>query len=282
MPGYERRWKLTDAEVERVKQARSRPLGFSDVLRPALRSPLLLRAIVSAMVEGAKQALPTNQGIVWLIDAERTRRAVPDAASGACWVDDRPFLRVLVPLLQPDSQLLDFGCGAGRLTRQIAAQVAEVTCVDISPLLLAEARHALSDFPNVKFVQTRGTSLVGIDDEYVDLVFAQGVFSYLDPNPALAILDEIHRVLADGGRVLFNAYTIDRPEWAQRALTQVRESAKRGRFGGTHYRAYTESQLGALCAAAGFEIERTVYEGADLYPDGHLACIIQARRNRSR
>src|SRR6266404_5722042 len=81
--------KLTDAEVERVKQARSRPLGFSDVLRPALRSPLLLRAIVSAMVEGAKQALPTNQGIVWLIDAERTRRAVPVGStidrSCACW-----------------------------------------------------------------------------------------------------------------------------------------------------------------------------------------------------
>ena len=274
---YRRRWELTDAERAKVAEVRSRPIGLRDVLRLAVRSPRLTRELVRAALAGAKQSVATDQGVVWAIDAERVRQAVPEAASGACWVDERPFMRVLEPLLTPQLRVLDLGCGAGRLARHVAPEVAELICADLSPLLLAEARQALAEAGNVRFVQSEGVTLAGIADESVDLVFAQGVFSYLDPNPMLAILDEIRRVLHADGRLVFNAYTVDRPGWAARTLSQVRDSAARGRFGGTHFRAYTEAQLRAACATAGLEVERSVYEGEDLYPGGHLACIVLAR-----
>ncbi|MGZ4395472.1 MAG: class I SAM-dependent methyltransferase [Gaiellaceae bacterium] len=187
-------------------------------------------------------------------------------------------MRVLEPLLTPELRVLDFGCGAGRLTRHVAPKVAEVICADMSPLLLDEAKQALAGAGNVRFVQTDGATLAGIADESVDLVYAQGVFSFLDPNPMLAALDEIRRVLRPDGHLVFNAYTVDRPAWAARTLSQVRDSARRGRFGGAHNRAYTEPQLRAACEVAGLEVERSVYEGEDLYPGGHLACIVLARR----
>jgi SAM-dependent methyltransferase len=269
------RFDLSEEERKRIAAVRDGPVGARETVGLLLRSPGIAREIVRAIPPALKHGLQ-DAVIFSLIDAERARTAVPDAASGAAWVDERPFLRVLLPRLGEEMRVFDLGGGAGRLSRHAAPRVREVIVGDASSALLAEARRNLSMFANVGYFCNRGFSLAGLRDAEFDLVFSQGVFSYFDPNPALAMLSEVRRVLRPGGRLIFNVFTIERPEWARRAVEEVRSGLLQGRPRPGLYRAYTEQQIVALCEAAGLTVGERVYEGEDLYPGGHLACVFVA------
>jgi SAM-dependent methyltransferase len=269
------RFDLSDDERRRIAEVRKGPIRPGELARILARSPgiagELARSILPAMKQGLQDAV-----IFSLVDAERAREAVPDAASGAAWVDERPFLRVLLPKLQQDMRVFDLGGGAGRISRHVAPLVRHVVVGDASPTLLAEARRNLSIYPNISCFRNRGFSLAGLEDGTFDLVFSQGVLSYFDPNPLLAMLSEVKRVLAPTGSFVFNIFTIERPEWASEALREVRSGLLDGRPRPGLYRAYTERQVVALCEAAGLTVLERRYEGEDLYPGGHLACVIVA------
>src|SRR5262245_32706386 len=53
-------------------------------------------------------------------------------------------------------QVLEIGCGAGRVTRALARLFGKVYAVDISGEMVRNARLALSDFPNVQVLQNNG------------------------------------------------------------------------------------------------------------------------------
>lgn len=93
---------------------------------------------------------------------------------------------------------LEIGCGAGRLTRQIARTFARVEAVDVSADQIAVARRNVPD-PRVRFHVTEGIA-TPLDDASVSDCFTAHVFQHLDSRDALArYLAEIGRVLrADG------------------------------------------------------------------------------------
>ena len=53
-----------------------------------------------------------------------------------------------------DMRVLDFGCGAGRVTRSLGKLFGEVHGVDISGEMLKLARRALADLPNIRLHET--------------------------------------------------------------------------------------------------------------------------------
>ena len=55
------------------------------------------------------------------------------------WQFGKDLLALLAP--QPGERILDIGCGTGQLTAEIAASGAEVTGLDNSPAMIAEARR---------------------------------------------------------------------------------------------------------------------------------------------
>jgi SAM-dependent methyltransferase len=267
-----RRFDLSEEERRRIAKVRTGPIGMRELAGILLRSPSIAAELASSILPAVKQGLQ-DAVIFSLIDAERARTAVPDAASGAAWVDERPFLRVLLGRLREDMRVFDLGGGAGRIARHVAPRVREVVVGDASSTLLAEARRNLATFGNVDYLRNRGFSLAGLEDGGFDLVFSQGVLSYFDPNPTLAMFSEVRRVLRPGGLFVFNVFTIERPEWAREALAEVRSGLLAGRPRPGLYRAYTEHQIAALCRAAGLAVVEHTYEGEDLYPGGHLACV---------
>jgi SAM-dependent methyltransferase len=109
----------------------------------------------------------------------------------------------------------EIGCGAGRMTRQLARYFDRVEAIDISEDMIAYARRLLPE-ENVHFHVNDGVSLP-LQDGSVTAVFSTFVFQHFDNTGAAArIFREIHRMLVDGGTMAIQlpVHLWPRPEWA--------------------------------------------------------------------
>ena len=122
---------------------------------------------------------------------------------GQIWLDR--LLDAVEAELRPEEDVVEIGCGAGRMTREIARRAGTVRAVDVSPKMLEEARGRLSDLDNVEWVLGDGVSLAGIDDASADVCVSHVVFQHIpDPKVTLGYIREIGRVLRPGGWAAFH------------------------------------------------------------------------------
>ncbi|PZQ18678.1 MAG: SAM-dependent methyltransferase [Rhodanobacter denitrificans] len=98
---------------------------------------------------------------------------------------------------------LDFGCGAGRLCRALAAHFERVVGVDVSPTMIEAARRINADLPQVQFRENPSTRLEGIADRSVDLVYSTMTLQHIPTALAAGYVAEFMRVLAPGGVAAF-------------------------------------------------------------------------------
>jgi len=234
--------------------ARRGQLGGFSTLYLLIGAPRLIPDILKIVAGAVRAAILDNNSLISLLDSERARRAVPDAATGVGWYDERPFLESLRPYLGADVTALELGCGGGRISRHVAPEVRELVATDASRAMVAEARENLAALPNVRVAATDGFTLEEFGDGQFDLVFGQGIVGYLDPNPALALLDEVSRVLKPRGVCVFNFLTIDHRADASVLLDSVRRQARARRFHGATDRAYSLAQIGAMYELAGLRV----------------------------
>ena len=258
-----RRWELTEAERERVAEARRGPARPLDLLRAVAAHPRLLPGIAKSAVAGAVDGVRAHSGLYWVVDAQRVRRVVPDAAQGAGFSGERVLLDALLAHVGTGARVVDVGAGGGRVARHVAPLVRELVCVDVSPAMIEEARENLAGHSNVSFFENRGFTLAGLPDAAFDAAYSHDVLLQLDPFPVLALVDEARRVLRPGGVFVGSFYTIARPAWARRALELARAGAPGGRYGATPERPYTEDQIRAWYEAAGLTIVDERYGESD-------------------
>ena len=98
---------------------------------------------------------------------------------------------------------LDFGCGAGRLTRALAAYFEHVVGVDVSSSMVATARRLNADLGNVEFRCNPSPRIDGIADASVDFVFSHITLQHIPTELAAGYVDEFFRILAPGGAAVF-------------------------------------------------------------------------------
>ena len=99
---------------------------------------------------------------------------------------------------------LDFGCGAGRLTRALAARFGECVGVDIAEAMVAEARRINADCESCTFVVNDAPDLGRFADSSFDFVYSTLVLQHLPGRPLVAgYVAEFVRVLAPGGVAVF-------------------------------------------------------------------------------
>lgn len=97
---------------------------------------------------------------------------------------------------------LDFGCGAGRLTLVLAREFEQCLGLDISELMVAEARQraAATGVANCTFDVHDGATLAGIGGDSFDLVVSRLVLQHVASAEAKArYIAELVRVLRPGG-----------------------------------------------------------------------------------
>ncbi len=106
-------------------------------------------------------------------------------------------------------RLLEIGCGAGRMTKHLAAMFGEVAGVDVSGEMIHQARERLAGIGNVQFYETSGVDFPMLDDESFDLILSAYVFQHV---PGAAVirsnLDDAWRVLKPGGVFRFQTNAI--------------------------------------------------------------------------
>lgn len=151
-------------------------------------------------------------GRAWAVDLDYPEELarVPDTAAESFAGVANPFS---LGRLEPGERVLDLGCGAGTDSLVAALMVGaegSVTGIDMTPEMLDKARRAAADLgvPNVEFVLGEAEQLP-FQEASFDVVISNGVIDLVPDKDA--VLAELHRVLAPGGRIQIADVTIQQP-----------------------------------------------------------------------
>jgi len=105
--------------------------------------------------------------------------------------------------LERAGDVLDFGCGCGRVTRYFNQHAGRVAGSDVNDDAVAWCRD------NLRFAQFETNGLappLAFVDATFDVVYALSVFTHLTGDLQLAWRDELRRVLRPGGRLLITTH----------------------------------------------------------------------------
>jgi SAM-dependent methyltransferase len=155
----------------------------------------------------------------------------------------RPFRRLRV---------LEIGCGAGRMTRAIAAAFAAVDGVDISSEMISLARRNLQGITNATVHKTSGADLAPLCGLAYDFAFSFIVFQHIPSRHVVRdYVREVHRCLKPGGIFKFQV----------QGYTALRHADDDTWVGASM--SLAEAQ--ALAAETGFELLRSAGENTQYF-----------------
>lgn len=130
---------------------------------------------------------------------------------------------------------LDFGCGAGRLTRALAARFESVVGVDVADAMLDKARALNADLHKVTWTHNTRSDLAVIPDRSIDFIYSNLVLQHMPPTLSMTYVQEFGRVLASAGCAVFQVPAVrpavsearpGRPLWRRIARRARRELAR--------------------------------------------------------
>lgn len=98
-------------------------------------------------------------------------------------------------------EVLEIGCGVGRIGRELAPQCSFWTGTDISGNMLSVARERLAELKNVRFEKLDRVSLDKFEANSFDLVYSTNMMDHLDQTDRWLYIEEAFRVLRPGGRL---------------------------------------------------------------------------------
>lgn len=165
---------------------------------------------------------------------------------------------------------VELGCGGAQFGIALAQQGANVTGVDVSAEQLTYARDLAAEHDaDIEFLHRSVTDLSGVPDGSFDLAFSAFAFMWVED--LRACFAEAHRILRNGGRLVFS---VDHPFY--KTLDPESGDIARSYFSGEPRRAYSESLDAEMVVhrrpvseivngliEAGFTIERIEEPGYD-------------------
>lgn len=113
------------------------------------------------------------------------------------------ILETVVGIPKYFDNILDFGCGVGRLTLSWKNYAAGVTGVDISETMINQARQLSSGILGVTYVWNPNPDLSLFESSSFDLVFSHICLQHMPWPMSCNYLREFSRVCSPGGYVVF-------------------------------------------------------------------------------
>jgi ubiquinone/menaquinone biosynthesis C-methylase UbiE len=183
----------------------------------------------------------------------------------------------------PGDEVLELGCGYGRVTRKLAEAARRVVGIDTSVESLALAREMTDPALRCEFVEMDAADLRFDDGSFDVVACVQNGVSAFGVEPAV-LFREAARVTRSGGRALFSSYSVKfwapRLEWFERqaecglvgeidrALTRDGVIVCRDGFRATTFGA---REFESLASALGVDAAVTEVDGSSVF------CEISAR-----
>jgi ubiquinone/menaquinone biosynthesis C-methylase UbiE len=99
----------------------------------------------------------------------------------------------------PSNCAIDFGCGTGNLTFEVADRFEEIYCIDSSKAMIEELEKKL-DEKHAHVKTHRSDSLKEIEPKRADIIYSAMVFHHIEDIKSL--LEEIKLHLKSGGKVV--------------------------------------------------------------------------------
>ena len=123
------------------------------------------------------------------------------------------LLRATVGLEATD-EVLEIGCGVGRVGTALAPICKRWVGADVSANMLRHARARLAAFDNVELVELSGWDLAPVASSSLDVVYCTVVFMHLDEWERYKYVSEAMRILRPGGRVYVDNFNLcSDPGW---------------------------------------------------------------------
>lgn len=148
--------------------------------------------------------------------------------------------------------VLDLGCGIGRIAKYVAPRCSHLWAVDVSSQMLAMASKRLADLHNISYVRCQETTFSGVPSESVDVAYAVLVLQHVEREDAFLLLEELHRVLRPGGRLIVTYPNLLSEVYLQGFISYAHAGASTEV---TRARIYTPQEVERLLPAAGFDVE---------------------------
>lgn len=158
--------------------------------------------------------------------------------------------------LKASDEVLEIGCGVGRVGWAIAPECRAWIGCDISETMLSHAQKRLAGLSNVRFVHLREANLGVIPDASVDVVYCTNMLPHLDQMERWQYVLEAHRILRPSGRLYIDTIALDSPEgWAM--LSNNLDQRRHGVEAPYIPIPSTADELIAYATRAGFAATRT-------------------------
>jgi len=123
--------------------------------------------------------------------------------------------------LVAEDRLLELGCGAARIGRELVGRCREYVGVDISPNMIRVAGRRLQGHDNVRLEVLERTALSMIDSDSLDKAYSVAVLCHMDKEDLFLYLRELARTLKPGGLAYLETWNLADPVGWQRWMYEV-------------------------------------------------------------
>jgi SAM-dependent methyltransferase len=113
------------------------------------------------------------------------------------------LLRALGCTPDRKQRALDFGCGAGRLTRALSLHFDQCCGIDISSSMIATAKRLNHDRTNCQFQVNHSEKLADLPGQSYGFIYSSIVLQHLRPKLVISYLQEFARLLPARGVMVF-------------------------------------------------------------------------------
>lgn len=113
--------------------------------------------------------------------------------------------------LQATDSILELGCGAARIGRELIGSCAHWIGVDISPNMIRAAGNRLAGHENIRLEVLDRTSLSMVESDSVDKAYTVAVLCHMDKEDLFLYLREFARILKPGGLAYVETWNLADP-----------------------------------------------------------------------